>query len=308
VENLVTALVARRYYLEGQTKSQIADEFGVSRFKVARLLDSALRDGVVRIEIDVPPEVDLTLGRKLERRFGLRQVLVVRTEDEPAAMRRQLGRTCASLLVQRLSDADVVGLSWGRTLLALTDVVPSLPRAGVVQMVGSVPTADLAVNSLELLRRMGAATGGAVHPLHVPMILDSPATAAALRAVDYVAATLRRIPEITCALVGIGDWHPDGSSLRAALPRPLVDELDRTGAVADVCSTVVNGDGEIIGTDSVAPRCIAVTTPELRAIPDVIAVAGGLDKVEAIAAAARAGLVHRLITDAGAAAALLARG
>jgi DNA-binding transcriptional regulator LsrR (DeoR family) len=305
MEHLVTALVARRYYVDGQTKSQIADELGISRFKVARILDTALRDGIVRIEIAIPPEVDLELGRQLEERFGLRQAIVVSTEDEPEAMRRQLGRACASLLAQRLTDADLLGVSWGLTLHALADVVHSLPRAGVLQMVGSIPTADLNVNSLELLRRLGQSTGGPTYPLHVPMILDSVETAAALRSVGHVASTLARFPDITCALVGIGVWRPGGSSVRGALSRSLVEKLDRAGAVADVCSTVLDRDGRVVGGETVAARCIAITTDQLRAIPDVIALAGGADKIDAIRATARAGLIHRLITDTGAAQALL---
>ena len=307
VEHLVTALVARRYYLDGQTKSQIADELGVSRFKVARILETAVRDGIVRISIDIPPEVDLDLSQKLEQRFGLRQVLVVRTEEDGTldAMRRMLGRACASLLAGRLSGTDLLGVSWGRTLHALTDVLPPLPHAGVVQMVGSVPTADLNIHSLELVRRLSERTGGTTYPLYVPMILDHVDTAASLRAVDHVAATLNRYPDITCALVGIGAWQPDGSSVRAALPLPIVDHLDRAGAVADMCSTVLNADGDVIGADTLPPRCIAITTAQLRAIPDVIALAGGSGKTRAIAATARAGLIHRLITDTAAATALL---
>ncbi|MEU4245319.1 sugar-binding domain-containing protein [Actinoplanes sp. NPDC026619] len=47
-----------------------------------------------------------------------------------------------------------------------------------------------------------------------------------------------------------------------------------------------------------AGRSIAVTTDQLCAIPDVFALAGGDGKATAIAAAIRAGLLHRLITDA----------
>ena len=36
------AVIARRYYLEGRTRIQIAEEFGLSRFKVARMLDEAI--------------------------------------------------------------------------------------------------------------------------------------------------------------------------------------------------------------------------------------------------------------------------
>jgi DNA-binding transcriptional regulator LsrR (DeoR family) len=319
VEHLVAALVARRFYLENRTKKQIGDELGISRFKVARVLEQAVREGIVRIEIDVPPEVDLDLSQQVANRFGLRQVLVVRAAeglvpDEAAegsvagdqqAVRRQLGRACAALLAERLSDDDVLGVSWGRTLHALTDVMPPLARATVVQIVGSVPSADLSINSLQLLRRLGESTKGTVHALHVPMVLDSAEVAATLRQADYVAATLARFSDITCALVGIGAWRPGGSSLRSALPAAIVADLDAAGAVADVCSTVLDAGGEVVGGDSVPSRCIAITTEQLRAVPDVIGLAGGADKAAAIAATLRTGLLHRLITDSSAAAALL---
>jgi hypothetical protein len=43
--------VARRYYLQEQSKVDIAALLGISRFKVARLLDEARSTGLVRIEI-----------------------------------------------------------------------------------------------------------------------------------------------------------------------------------------------------------------------------------------------------------------
>ena len=38
---VLSASVARRYYLDGRSKTEIADEFGLSRFKVARLIETA---------------------------------------------------------------------------------------------------------------------------------------------------------------------------------------------------------------------------------------------------------------------------
>ena len=38
---VLSASVARRYYLDGRSKIEIAEEFGLSRFKVARLIDLA---------------------------------------------------------------------------------------------------------------------------------------------------------------------------------------------------------------------------------------------------------------------------
>src|SRR5689334_23714111 len=57
-EMVQAAAMARRFYLEGKSKIQIAEEFGVSRFKVARVLETALERDLVRIEIRVPAELD----------------------------------------------------------------------------------------------------------------------------------------------------------------------------------------------------------------------------------------------------------
>ena len=56
---VLTASVARRYYLDGRSKVEIAEEFALSRFKVARLLDDARSSGLVRIEIGHECPADL---------------------------------------------------------------------------------------------------------------------------------------------------------------------------------------------------------------------------------------------------------
>ena len=59
---VLTASVARRYYLDGRSKVEIAEEFALSRFKVARLLEDARSSGLVRIEIGHPGVVDVELS------------------------------------------------------------------------------------------------------------------------------------------------------------------------------------------------------------------------------------------------------
>ncbi|GAA4949124.1 hypothetical protein GCM10023238_14300 [Streptomyces heliomycini] len=59
IDTLLAAAVARRFYLEQRSKVEIAKEFGISRFKVARLLDAAVAHDIVRIDITVPAEIDV---------------------------------------------------------------------------------------------------------------------------------------------------------------------------------------------------------------------------------------------------------
>ena len=71
---VLTASVARRYYLDGRSKVEIAQEFALSRFKVARLLDDARSSGLVRIEIGHPGSVDVELSDRLMSTLGLQQI------------------------------------------------------------------------------------------------------------------------------------------------------------------------------------------------------------------------------------------
>src|SRR3712207_9527684 len=93
---VLTASVARRYYLDGRSKVEIAEEFGLSRFKVARLLDAARASGLVRIEIRHQGEIDVDLSARLQERFGLQHAVVVDTPDDDAdSLRGPIGRAAA---------------------------------------------------------------------------------------------------------------------------------------------------------------------------------------------------------------------
>ncbi|HYO44462.1 MAG TPA: sugar-binding domain-containing protein [Candidatus Limnocylindrales bacterium] len=302
-----TVLACRRYYLDGASKSEIAGELGISRFKVARMLDRARRDGIVRIEIDPLPELDLDLGDALARRHGIRGAVVVRSSGASDELRlAQLGRAAAAVLGDILEASDVLGISWGRTLHALVGQLPRLPACAVVQLVGSVPTLQLEVNSIELVRRLAERATGPVFPLHVPLLVGSAEMADALTTDSMAAATLDRFDSLTRAVVGIGAWAPGASSIRAALSDADARATDQAGGIADIASIVLDSDGVQVRAAGLPERCIAIREEQLRRVPDVIAIAGGADKVPAIRAALRSGLIHRLITDEEAARLLVA--
>src|SRR5260370_21746111 len=80
--SVLAATVARRYYLEGASKREIAQELGLSRFKVARVLDHARSSGLVRIELHYEGEIDLDLSVRLASPLKPRRCLVVHAPQE----------------------------------------------------------------------------------------------------------------------------------------------------------------------------------------------------------------------------------
>ena len=126
------ALVARRYYLDERSKVEIAGELGLSRFKVARLLDIARDSGLVRIEIGHPGLIDVDLAAQIMDRFGLEHAVVVDTQDDHAeSMRRHLGQVAAELLAEVIGPEDVLGVAWSRAVGAMAkSAAPPVLGAG----------------------------------------------------------------------------------------------------------------------------------------------------------------------------------
>src|SRR6267154_1175971 len=99
-----TASLALLFSLENKSKIAIAEEFGSSRFTVARMLENAIRDGLIRLEIHLPAELDADLSDALRTRFDLTHAFVFTSPEQgpggegPAPVTRRLGTVAADLL------------------------------------------------------------------------------------------------------------------------------------------------------------------------------------------------------------------
>jgi len=301
-------LVARRYYLDGKQMNEVAEEFGLSRFKVGRLLNEAREKGIVHISIEMPAEVDFPLGELLASQYEVGRCIVVRSEGATGeALAAILGAGAAQYLSGIISAEDTLGISWGETLTSVVDSLGQLPPAAVVQLVGGAHAADLNSSGVELIRRLAAKTSGVAAPLHSPLIVGSVDIARQLRSDPSLTATFSRYDTISVALVGIGSWNPSRSSLLRELPTPDRDALLAKGAIADICTFVFDSDGQELQSPALE-RTIGITSAQLRSIREVVAVAGGQDKIDAIRAALRSGLIDTLVTDSTTARALISAG
>ncbi len=306
-EMVLMASVARRFYLDGISKSDIAQQMGLSRFKVARLLDRAVATGLVQIHIGWPGELDVALSTDVQERYGLRRVLVVNVNDEqPEAQRVAVGATAAELLSETVTSSDVLGLAWGRSLAEMARALRRMATCDVVQLTGALQSSDGAeLSSVDLVRDVARLCGGAAYYFHAPMIVATGTLGDALRAQPEVARAISRFPEVTKAFVGIGAWHRGSSTIFDALPAAQAEGLARAGVCAEISGIVIDPAGRPLDVP-LARRIIGISASQLAAVPDVTALAYGADKVLAVASALRSGMVHGLVTTPDLAAGLLA--
>src|ERR1039458_1725546 len=306
-EIVLAARVARQFYLEGISKVDIADRLGISRFRVARLLDSAREAGMVRIEIGLPGgSLDAGLSAELCSAFGLKHAFAFNfpDEDEPA-LRRRLGEAAGEVLMDIITPGDVLGMSWARSLSRLAAALTQMPPCPIVQLTGAVPPPD-GRDLLDLVRSVARIGGGTAHVFYAPMILDDAETAAAIRRQADVADALALVLSVTIAMVAIGAWAPGQSTIYDACSPAERADIARLGVIAEMAGVFLGKDGRP-GPTGLDSRMIVTPGQVLATIPSVIAVAYGVSRSAAVRAAIRGGRIHGLVTHASLARALLNR-
>jgi DNA-binding transcriptional regulator LsrR (DeoR family) len=311
-ELVLAASIARRHYVDGRSKIEIAEEFRLSRFKVARLLEAAREHGLVRIEIGHWGTIDVVSSGRLVERFGLRHAIVVDTpDDDLVSLRRNLGTAAADLLSEIVTPSDVIGLAWARSVQATVAELKRLPAVPVVQLTGALTSlhdtsSSLDGNSsLDIVREVARTSGGPAYVFFAPFLVTDPAAARALRKQPDVARAFDKISSVTVAVVGIGHWVPGQSTLYDTATEREQTRLRRERVCAEMAGVFLTADGRILQT-ALNDRMIAISGAQLRSVTQVIAIPYGVAKAPAVRAALLSGLVDTVVTHVSLAEALLA--
>lgn len=302
------ARIAHRYYADGRTQEEVAQEFGLSRPKVQRLLERARWSGVVDIHIEAPPWLHLDLEARLRESFGLSDAIVSPARPDPQSQRDEVARSAARYLERRLHDGCVVAVSHGRD----TGEVPRFFRPGrrldctFVSAMGGSPRVDAPTNPNEICRALAERSGGRAVSLYAPAYVESAEMRDRLLEQDAVAHTLRVAAAANVALVGIGGTDDGCTMVRTGcFSVEEVARLRRGGAVGDVLGNYVDAQGQLIASVD-SGRLIGLSIHDLRRIATVVAVVSESEKPNAIMGVLRAGVVDVLIVDEGNARAVLA--
>ncbi|WP_191061611.1 sugar-binding transcriptional regulator [Geminicoccus harenae] len=292
--------VAKRYYHLDMTMGEIAAELGLTRWQASRLLADARESGVVRIEI-VPHTPRLPeLESRLQRRFGLKDAVVV--PQDPDASDELMLDTVAQAAGRLLAGLDrykLVGVSWGRTMSAVARRLPPFWNKGVevVMLNGAMYLRDSPLRTNNVAELFARAANGHAILLPVPAILGKAATRVALEQDPTIAGVLEvgRKAEVIC--FGLGAIAADSVLVQSGfVGEAEVQHLKAKGAVGDILSRYIDAEGRIVDPDLDA-RTIGADLASCRERAFAIGVGTGRAKHAVTLAALRAGYLNVLVTD-----------
>jgi DNA-binding transcriptional regulator LsrR (DeoR family) len=284
---------SRLYYELGETQNAIAEQLGVTRPQVSRLLKRARSEGIVEIRIIDRTAVESPAGDALRRSYGLDAVHLAPTITGPDELnRRMVGRLAAEVLRGAIRAGMNLGIGDGVSVAAMSAALEETATpvdATVVPLCGGHWTTG---TEREPYRRVADALDARARGLMAPGLVDDAATRRSLVAHAGVKAIMDVWERLDVALFGIGGPTWSAAMVGIEVERRLVT----AGAVGEVLVAPFDIDGQFV-CPALRERVIAFDARRLGRLPVAIGVASGPSKVRPILGALRAGVVRTLVTD-----------
>jgi DNA-binding transcriptional regulator LsrR (DeoR family)/sugar phosphate isomerase/epimerase len=294
------------YHMGMLTQQEIADQLGLTRLRVNRILGQARLDGSVRVEVRLPLAGCVALEGRLMERFSLTRAIVVPSVANYPDTQRTVGEAAGSLLDGLLASARTIGVGWGRTLReSLRRITPrTLPGARVVALMGGL-THGSGTNTFEVATGFAEALGADCHYLAAPIYCPDPETRQALLTHVGLAGVMERAQAADVALVSCGDLSQRSLLAATHMVHEELEVLRQLGTVGDLLGTFLDRTGAPVA-HPLNRRVMALAPEGLRRVAVSVLASGGTNKAPAIAAILAGGYVNHLVTDEACAEVLLA--
>ena len=305
-EQSLSIRAAWLHYVGGLTQAAVAKRLGITSVKAHRLIARAVAEGAVKVTIDGDIVECVELETALAARYGLDFCEVAPDLDEVGLPIRTLGMAGAGFLRRQieLGTTPVIGLGHGRTLAAMVQYLPRIeaPDLKFVSLSGGL-TRNYSANPHDVMHRIAEKTGARAYVMPVPFFANTAEDREVLLAQRGVAEVFAMAQGAALKLVGIGTVEADAQLVASGMIEPKeINAIQAAGGVGELLGHFFDASGQILQTQLTA-RTLAVSFAKTG--DQIIAIAGGPDKVQAIRAVLSSRRLKGLITDEATARALV---
>ncbi len=291
--------ISRLYYIEGLTQQNIADKLKISRTKVSRYLTRAKESGIVEIAINHPPEDFSKMEYEIEKKYRIRECIIVDTLENDEEIIRSMGVRVNSLLERLLDDGSYIGIGWGYSLRELSKHINIINKSDikVVPMIGGLGRTGTGVHTNSVAKRIADGVGGTSYMIHSPAVMDSSEAKQMMEKDSNVREIMNMSKKIDTALIGLSDLSNESTLIKTgSFSKDDFRYLRSLKVVGDVNLVFIDREGRHV-TNDIDERIVRVPLERLKKIKNVISVAFGKRKLEVITAALRGNIINILLTD-----------
>ncbi len=228
----------------------------------------------------------------LARVLALKKVIIVPGNLESVTVIKEIGRRASSFLKSILQDGDIIAVTGGKTLAMVANSMQQEYDEGDILVLpgrGGLGE-DVEIQSNTIAANLARKICGKYKLLHIPDNLSDKNYDLFIQE-PSIQKILNKLKKSNILLHGIGTARE--MAIRRGMSKRQVHDLLNKGAVGESFGYYFNEQGEIIYSTT----SVGLDLKDLHKIDKVIAVAGGVEKAEAILAAVSPEYQDILICD-----------
>ena len=296
--NLYTK-IAYWYYVLGLTQDEIAKRLNFTRQKVNQMINSLKDLDIVHVTVRGFEQDNVELETMLEQRYHLKECLIVTDYGEADTAIYKVAHVAAQYLSETLKNGDTIGVSWGRTLAKIVEQMEyrHKPDCRVVSLLGAINLSQTISKADEIARNFANKLDCPSIMLYAPLVVENKETKEWLMREKHIKQTFDIMKQCNIAVLGIGALTEETSIYnRGVITKEELQNLCNQGFVGDIATNLVRSDGTW-DSNLLTDRLLAADLQSLKDIDNLVAVAAGETKAEAIQGVLKSGCVDTLIID-----------
>ena len=289
------------YYEEGYTQNEIAEILGISRPTVARLLKGGKEQGIVKLELVNPFNNDyFELAEQLEKRYGLREVIIVPDENDEYIQKKEVAKAAAEYFDRVLEKDDIIGFSMGTTIKLVVDYVTKRQNLNLtfLPLIGGTGQIQQEIHPNDIVLDFVKKYGGEFKLLHAPAVVSNKEIKNEFLKEKNISDIISYGKKCDIAMVGIGTPLSQESTMMKTgyFNRTELEEFKQNNVVGDICLQFYNKSGENYNFEF-NERVIGIELDDLKKIRTVIGAAAGVEKTDAVIGALNGKFLDVLVTN-----------
>lgn len=290
-EEVLMFKAAWYYYFHNMTQQKISDYLGISRMRVIKLLNKARTDGIIQFKMKEDSTNILKLEEKLAKAYSLKDTFIISSSTSEVDVNENVARAAAMYINNRLEDNALINMGYGDTQSRILNNLATMVEKpiSIVSLTGGV--------NFYLPNNMSSIFNAKLYLIPSPLLVSSKQIADSINNESSINDILRMAQLASMSVVGIGSISENATTLKSGiLSKNDLLYLKLKGAIGDVLCHFVDKDGNLVDS-TIESRLITTPLDTLKDLKNVIGVAAGDEKVDAIKAILNGGYIDILITD-----------
>lgn len=224
-------------------------------------------DGMDRIE------------EELQRKLQIKKVIIVPGNVEEDGILKNIGKATAKLIESSITENTKIGITGGNTMAAVAEELTQHTKKQNITVYpargGLGKQVEIQANTIAA--KMASKLNGNYELLHASDTLSSQTMEILLKDKE-IKEVIENIKSVDLLIFGIG--RADTMANRREFSKEIIEKLEESKAVSEAFGYYFNQHGDIV----YETNSMGIKLEDFHKIKEVIGVAGGKDKAEAIGA------------------------